>query len=629
MSQERIKQILELIHKVKIAVYGDFCLDAYWIMDPGGSEISLETGIKAEAVYKHYYSPGGASNITANLAALKPGEILSIGVLGDDIYARELKTQLSALHVNTSMLITQKESFNTYVFTKKITYNREGARIDFGTFNKRNKHTDELLIKGIRYALENYDILIFNQQVPRSITNETFIDEVNKLFTEFEDKIVLLDSRHYNEQFENTYRKVNDRELIRLDEINPDGREELTLDQLKGHIKNVYKGKPIFVTCGQKGIISMDRHGVHHAPGLQLLNKLDTVGAGDTTLSALACCLAAGILPEEAAVFANFAAAVTVQKLFTTGTANGDEIISISSDPDYVYNPDLANNVKKANYLGKSSIEICIHEAVNKTKGIKHILFDNDGTLSTLRQDWECVMQDMMVKAIIGGSIPDKIIIERIEQRVKEYIELSTGLQTIIQMEMLVKLVREFNLFPDNEILDKFKYKSIYLEQLLKIVNKRIDEIRDDPKKKEHYTIKGASGFLEKLKKRGIKLYLASGTDIGHVEQEASILGYADFFESRIYGSVDDVRKYSKKVVIEDIIRKNHLNENEFAVIGDGPVEIREGKKKRGICIGVASDEKTGQGLDVDKRRRLISAGADIIITDYLESDILLNFLFG
>ena len=111
MSPARIKEILNEIEKVKVAVYGDFCLDAYWIMDPRGSEISLETGLKAEAVRSHYYSPGGAANITANLAALDPSAILAIGAIGEDIFGKELKRQLDAFGIDTSLLITQKKRF--------------------------------------------------------------------------------------------------------------------------------------------------------------------------------------------------------------------------------------------------------------------------------------------------------------------------------------------------------------------------------------------------------------------------------------------------------------------------------------------------------------------------------------
>ena len=47
MNQERIREITTRIRDVKVAVYGDFCLDAYWVLDPRGSEVSLETGLQA------------------------------------------------------------------------------------------------------------------------------------------------------------------------------------------------------------------------------------------------------------------------------------------------------------------------------------------------------------------------------------------------------------------------------------------------------------------------------------------------------------------------------------------------------------------------------------------------------
>jgi hypothetical protein len=41
MDHQRVKEILKAIRNAKVAVYGDFCLDAYWIMDPRGSEVSI------------------------------------------------------------------------------------------------------------------------------------------------------------------------------------------------------------------------------------------------------------------------------------------------------------------------------------------------------------------------------------------------------------------------------------------------------------------------------------------------------------------------------------------------------------------------------------------------------------
>jgi bifunctional ADP-heptose synthase (sugar kinase/adenylyltransferase) len=116
MNQQRIREILAKIENVTVAVYGDFCLDAYWMLDPKGSEESEETGLHARAVARHYYSLGGASNVVANLAALQPKKIMVIGVIGDDIFGRELRRQFDQLGVDTTHLVVQRESFDTVTF---------------------------------------------------------------------------------------------------------------------------------------------------------------------------------------------------------------------------------------------------------------------------------------------------------------------------------------------------------------------------------------------------------------------------------------------------------------------------------------------------------------------------------
>ena len=43
MKKEKLQKILNDISSVRIAVIGDFCLDAYWFIDEAMSEISVET----------------------------------------------------------------------------------------------------------------------------------------------------------------------------------------------------------------------------------------------------------------------------------------------------------------------------------------------------------------------------------------------------------------------------------------------------------------------------------------------------------------------------------------------------------------------------------------------------------
>ncbi len=633
MKNINLPEIIEKIKDVKIAVYGDFCLDAYWIMDPEGSEVSVETGLKAEAVASQKYSPGGAGNVVANVAALTPKELKVIGVIGDDIHGRELVRQLEQLNADTSGLTVQKENFDTYTYTKKILNDKEQPRVDFGLNNKRTLETDAEIVKNIRHALENYDVLIFNQQVPGSLNNESFIDNVNELFLEFDDKIVILDSRHYNEKFKNVYRKVNEIEagVLLGHELSP--RDFVPMEQVKKFGIDIYNqyNKPTFVSCGARGILTFDKEGIHEIPGIQITNKIDTVGAGDTTISAIALCLATGIEPADAARFANFAAAVTVQKLYTTGTASAEEILAIAENVDYNYRPELAEDIRQAKYVPDTEFEVCDPSIMLALGNIKHAIFDHDGTISTLREGWEKIMEPVMIKAILGDKYQtaDKALYDKVRERVINFIDITTGIQTIVQMEGLVKLVEEFGIVPKDKILDKFAYKKIYNDALMVMVNKRVEKLNRGELSVEDYIIKGSVKYLKLLKEKGVKLYLASGTDKDDVVREAEILGYKDLFDGGIYGSVGDIKKYSKKIIIDKIINDNKLKGNELLVTGDGPVEIKECNKYGGIAVGIASDEVRRYGLNEEKRTRLIKAGADFIISDFTQADKLAQMLKG
>lgn len=631
MKQERIKEILSQIKKVKIAVYGDFCIDAYWLLDPRGSEVSLETGLQARAVGKHYYSLGGASNVVANLAALEPAKIQVIGAVGDDIFGRELRRQFHELKVDTKYLVVQKENFDTVTFGKPYLEDREQPRIDFGFFNNRSEQTDRALLDGIEDALQHAGALIVNQQVPGSITNESFIERANELFGKYSEKVVLLDSRHFGHKFKNIYRKTNDLEAAQLNNVDVNLDDVLTLADVNKYALNLFKqfNKPVFLTRGPRGIITVDSDGVHEVPGIQLLKKLDIVGAGDTVTSALALCLGAGIGPAEASEFANLAAAVTVQKLYQTGTANGAEILEVGKDTDYIYQPELASDRRGARYFQDSEIELC-YESIPFGR-IKHAVFDNDGTISTLRQGWEQIMAPVMVKAVLGNKFQtaDETLYHKVKSRVADFIDKSTGIQTIIQMEALVEMVREFGIVKDDDILDKFGYKEIYNNALMEQVNRRIEKFKRGELDINDYTVKGALEFLKALKDKGIKLYLASGTDRHDVIAESEALGYAGLFDGGIYGAVGDIAKYSKKMVIEKIMAENNLQGSELAVFGDGPVEIRESRKRDGIAVGIASDEIRRHGLNIEKRTRLIKAGAHVVVPDFSQHKILIKLLFG
>ena len=329
---EKLETVIEKIKDVKVALYGDFCLDAYWVLDPRGSEVSVETGLQAQAVKEQKYSLGGASNIAANLAALKPKEIKIFGVAGNDIFGREMISQLNKIGVDTSGLVIQEDNFETYTFSKLILESEEQPRIDFGTFNKRSKKTDNQVLENLKRAALECDIVIINQQVPDSISNEEFIDGLNKLIKDSDDKLFIVDSRHFASKFKSVSLKINELEAALLSGVDASLNDEFNEDDVKQFAAKLFEkhDKPIFISRGKDGILACDKNGIHQMPAVKFQKKLDTVGAGDTAFSAISCAMGANISIKETINFANLASGVTVQKLFCTGTASPEEIIELN-----------------------------------------------------------------------------------------------------------------------------------------------------------------------------------------------------------------------------------------------------------------------------------------------------------
>ena len=160
------------------------------------------------------------------------------------------------------------------------------------------------------------------------------------------------------------------------------------------------------------------------------------------------------------------------------------------------------------------------------------------------------------------------------------------------------------------------------------MVRQRIDKLRKGELNRFDFALKGVHDFLQACYDNNIKLYLASGTDQDDVIEEAGAMGYEDLFEGRIYGAIGNAKKEAKRMVMDRIIRAIGAdNSNQIAAIGDGPVEIREMRKRNGLALGIASDELRRFGLNLSKRSRLIRAGAHFIIADYSQADKLYSLL--
>lgn len=265
-------------------------------------------------------------------------------------------------------------------------------------------------------------------------------------------------------------------------------------------------------------------------------------------------------------------------------------------------------------------IEI-IHNHIERGH-IRHALFDFDGTVSLIREGWQQIMIPMMVELLL--QTPAHEGEAELRRVVDDYVARLTGKQTIYQMIQLAEEIARRGGQPEDPLV----YKHMYLDRLWERIKDRVAALKAGRVSPDDLMVPGARAMLEAMCARGVRCYLASGTDEPAVLDEAQALLIAPYF-CGIYGAQDDYKRFSKKILIERIITENHLDGSEFVAFGDGFVEIEEAKRVNGIAVGVASNEAARAGIDAWKRDRLIQAGADLIVPDFREHEELVGYLFG
>lgn len=272
-------------------------------------------------------------------------------------------------------------------------------------------------------------------------------------------------------------------------------------------------------------------------------------------------------------------------------------------------------------FLPGTHIEI-IHDDIERGH-IRFALFDFDGTLSLIREGWQQVMVPMMVEVLQRETSTDESP-EELTRIVREYVDRLTGKQTVYQMIQLCEEIKKRGGKPR----DPLEYKWEYLARLWERIKHRVEGLKNGSIHPDEMLVPGSRDLLENLKGRGVRMYLASGTDEVYVLDEASALRIDGYFEG-IYGAIDDYKRFSKALVIQHIIQTHSLSGRELVAFGDGFVEIENTKAVGGIAVGVASDEVRKEGINEWKRNRLIGAGADIIVPEFREQEKLVAYLWN
>ena len=324
--------ILEGISRARIGLIGDLCLDMYMDVDMRLSELSREVPNYTLPVVGERVSPGGAGNVAANVAALKPKALRVLGVLGRDWRGGLLKEALKARGVPTDeLIVSPRATTNAYIKPVRRGYSDllyESPRLDYENREALSDGDEAALMEALERAAQEVEVLCVCDQLKNGCVTGRIRRRVCELARD--GLRVIVDSRDRIGEYRDVIVKPNEMEAMRALNLNgavtPERMAQAAL------ALSERSGRPALITLGENGCLAAEDGRVAHIPARRVSGPTDICGAGDSFLAALACALGGGADIRAAAALGNLGASVTIAKLGETGTASRAELMRAFED---------------------------------------------------------------------------------------------------------------------------------------------------------------------------------------------------------------------------------------------------------------------------------------------------------
>jgi len=353
--QKEIKNFIDNFKNLKILVVGDAILDTY--VYGTIDRICREAPVPVFNAENENYSCGGAANTAINLAALG-AETYYLTVIGKDSNGNQLLNVLHKNNVHCEFILRDKAR-KTIAKKRVIALSNIILRLDEGTVSDINKNFENELLQKILEINNFADATLFSDYGFGVITN-SLIQSLQALTSSFK-KPILVDSK-----------KLSRFKKIHPDAVKPNYEEALQLlntpkiSKSKRTEQIMKNGEDILNKTGADyAAVTMDTEGVvllqkgkkpYHINCIPRDSK-NTIGAGDTFISALTLALASKLKIETCVEIAAAAAAIVVQKNGTAGCSNVELKSYFNTVPKNISNKeDLVNTIKELRKKGKKIV---------------------------------------------------------------------------------------------------------------------------------------------------------------------------------------------------------------------------------------------------------------------------------
>ncbi len=193
--------------------------------------------------------------MVANLTALDVDKVQAIGVVGDDLFGRELLHLLAACGADLQHGMIVDANWQRMVYAKPYAGDQEESRIDFGAFNILTNTVIDALIGALEKAAAENAVVVINQQIPRGVASIAVVERINAVIAKHRGTQFVVDARHRPDSYRGAVLKLNCQEAARFfgdsaEEYLPAGKAQQCATRISQKTE-----KAVFLTRSEHGII--------------------------------------------------------------------------------------------------------------------------------------------------------------------------------------------------------------------------------------------------------------------------------------------------------------------------------------------------------------------------------------
>jgi D-glycero-beta-D-manno-heptose-7-phosphate kinase len=308
-TSDYVTSLFDAFTRQNILIIGDVMVDSYlW---GKVDRISPEAPVPVVSLKSRESRLGGAANVALNVQSLGANPILC-SVIGKDDKSHDFYSLMHKQKLDTSGIITVQDRVTTTKF-RIIGNNVQMLRVDDETEKPLNQEESALLLGRIQGICDQMKIgAIIFEDYDKGVITPWLIEQVVQIGKQNNIPVVVDPKRknfmHYKGV---TLFKPNLKELREGLKLDEEPEEFDKIMEAVQQLQNLLNVETAIATLSEKGICFSSRmNDGSYSTGIipaHVRDIADVSGAGDTVISVLALCMAAGTTTEDMARLSNLA----------------------------------------------------------------------------------------------------------------------------------------------------------------------------------------------------------------------------------------------------------------------------------------------------------------------------------